>query len=153
MSKKSFKEIVAGLVTALKAHHDPHEIALGVAIGCFISILPLYGLHTVLCVVAALLIPRANKLAILLGTNVSLPPTIGIITWTAYDIGRFLSPDKSYPALSWEYIKHFNVARISEFYYPLFIGSVVLAAICALVLYGITRGVVEFYKRRRVHAA
>ena len=95
MPKKSFKEIIAVLVGALKEHPDPHGIALGVAIGSFIGILPLYGLHTVLCVIALFLIPRANKLAILVGTNISLPPTIATITWTAYDIGRLLLVNKN----------------------------------------------------------
>ncbi len=34
----------------LKLHSSPYEIALGVAIGVFIAILPLYGLHTVLVI-------------------------------------------------------------------------------------------------------
>ena len=56
MPKKSVKETIVALVRFLKAHNDPHEIALGVAIGSFIAILPLYGLHTALCVIAAILI-------------------------------------------------------------------------------------------------
>ena len=107
MQKKSFKEIIATLVKVLKEHDNPHELALGVAIGSFIGILPLYGLHTVLCLVALFLIPKANKLAILVGTNVSLPPTIATITWTAYDIGRILLINKHYPPLSWEYLRNF----------------------------------------------
>lgn len=135
---KSAKEIMAELVKMFKVHHAPHEIALGVAIGSFIGILPLYGLHTVLCVVAALLIPRANKLAIFLGTNVSLPPTVPFITWVAYDIGRFLLADKYSPGLTWDYIRHFHISRISEFYYPLFVGSVALGLACAVVLFCVT---------------
>ena len=83
MQKKSVKEIIAALTRVLKEHHDPRGVALGVAIGSFIGVLPLYGLHTILCLIALFLIPRANKLAILLGTNVSLPPTVATITWTA----------------------------------------------------------------------
>ena len=148
MAWKSFKEILAMLVRVLKEHHDPHGIALGVAVGAFIGILPLYGLHTVLCVVALLLIPRANKLAILLGTNVSLPPTVATITWTAYDIGRILLVNKRYPPLSWEYLKNFKVERVSEFYYPLFIGSIVLGLLVAVVLYIITWVVAERFRKR-----
>ncbi|MFA5144350.1 MAG: DUF2062 domain-containing protein [Candidatus Omnitrophota bacterium] len=48
MPKKSFKEILAALVESLKEHHDPHGVALGIAIGSFIGILPVYGLHTIL---------------------------------------------------------------------------------------------------------
>jgi uncharacterized protein (TIGR03546 family) len=149
MPKKSVKEIIAGLVRLLKAHNAPHEIALGVAIGSFIAILPVYGLHTVLCVIAAILIPRANKLAILLGTNISLPPTVATITWTAYDIGRLLLVNKNYPPLSWDYIKHFKISSAMEFYYPLFIGSLVLGLLCAVVLYLITLVLANHFRKKR----
>jgi len=138
MPKKSLKEIIAVLVRAFKEHHDPHGIALGIAVGSFIGILPLYGLHTALCVIALFLIPRANKLAIILGTNISIPPTVATITWTAYDIGRTLLVNKHYPPLSWEYLKNFRISKISEFYYPLFVGSIVLALLVAVVLYLVT---------------
>jgi uncharacterized protein (TIGR03546 family) len=150
MPKKNIKEIRAILVKALKAHHTPHEIALGIAIGSFIAVLPLYGLHTVLCVLAIILIPKANKIAIFLGTNISLPPTIPVITWTAYDIGRFLLADKRYPPLSWEYIRNFKIERLSEFYYPLFIGSLVLGLICAVVFYFITLAVVNYCRKKHL---
>jgi len=150
MPKKSFKEMLAALVTALKEHHDPHGVALGVAIGSFIGILPLYGLHTVLCVAALFLIPRANKVAIVVGTNISLPPTIATITWTAYDIGRILLVDKHYPPLSWEYLKGFKIEKISEFYYPLFVGSIVLGLLVAVTLYLITWTITN--QRRKKHA-
>ncbi len=151
MPKKSIKDIIAVLVRMFKAHHSPHEIALGVAVGSFIGILPLYGLHTALCVVAAILIPRANKLAILLGTNISLPPTIAIITWTAYDIGRLIFVNKNYPPLSWEYIRNFKVSRVSEFYYPLFVGSLVLGLFCAVAFYFITLAIANHFKNKRLH--
>jgi uncharacterized protein (DUF2062 family) len=95
------------------------------------------------------LIRRANKLGILLGTNVSLPPTFPLITWTAYDIGRYLMPEKHYAPLSWEYFRHFEISRISEFYFPLFVGSVVLGLACAGSLYAVTFVAMSFYKRSR----
>jgi hypothetical protein len=149
MFQRSIKEIIAVMARVLKEHHAPHEVALGVAIGAFIAVLPLYGLHTVLCVIAAVLVPRANKLAILLGTNISLPPTIATITWTSYDIGRLILVHKRYPPLSWEYVRNFNISRFSEFYYPLFIGSLVLGLICAAVFYVMTWIVASRMGRKR----
>ena len=148
MPKKSFKEIIAALIRALKEHDNPHGIALGVAIGSFIGILPLYGLHTILCLIALFLIRRANKLAILLGTNISLPPTIATITWTAYDIGRLLLFNKHYPPLSWEYLRNFKISKGTEFFYPLFIGSVVLGLLVAAVLYLITWAIANHLRKK-----
>ncbi|MBF0384328.1 MAG: DUF2062 domain-containing protein [Candidatus Omnitrophica bacterium] len=59
----------------LKLNNTPQETAFGISIGVIIAVMPLYGLHTLLCVISASLIPRANKTAILTGTNVSLPTT------------------------------------------------------------------------------
>lgn len=139
------------LIALIKKHHDPHGIALGVAIGAFIGILPLYGFHTILCVIALFLIPRANKLAILLGTSVSIPPTVATITWTSYDIGRLLLVDKHYPPLSWEYIKSFTIAKAGEFYYPLFIGSLILGLLAAAALYLVTWVVADRFRKRHAH--
>jgi uncharacterized protein len=148
MPKKSLKEILAALVRVFKEHHDPHGVALGVAIGSFIGILPLYGLHTILCVIVLFLIPRANKLAIILGTNDSLPPTVATITWTAYDIGRMLLINKHYQPLSWEYMKSLKISNITEFYYPLFVGSVVLGLLVAAVLYIIVWVIADRFRKK-----
>lgn len=149
MPKKRFRKMVSVLLRIFKAHHAPQEIALGVALGVFIAIIPLYGFHTLLCIIAALLIPRANKFAILLGTNVSLPPTVATITWSSYDLGRLILARQNYPPLSWEYIRNFNITKISEFYYPLFIGSIVLGLLCSIVLYFITLIIATRIKNKR----
>ena len=99
--------------------------------------------------VALFLIPRANKLAIILGTNISLPPTVPTITWTAYDIGRILLVNKHYPPLSWEYLRNFKILKDGEFFYPLFIGSLVLGLLVAAVLYLITWAIVNHLRKKQ----
>jgi hypothetical protein len=142
------KEVFAKLV---HQHCTPHEIALGAGIGAFISVLPVYGLHTVLVVVAAFIVRPANKIAILLGTNLSLPFTLPFITWAAYDIGRFILKG-SLPPLSWAYFKNLTLHKIVDFYWPLFLGSVVLGVICGLVVYGVTFVVAKKMKEKKHHA-
>jgi len=121
----------------LKLHSSPPEIALGVAIGVFIAILPLYGFHTILVIIAAFLIRPANKIAILLGTNISTVLTFPFITWGGYNIGRVVLKDH-YPALGWQTFKFFSYKTLLNFYYPLFIGSVILGVFLAAVFYFIT---------------
>jgi hypothetical protein len=122
------------IVALLKLNNTPHEIALGVAIGVFIAITPLYGFHTIMVITAAFLIRRVNKFAILLGTNVSTTPTFPFITWAGYSIGRFILGE-SYPPLQWSTFKHFNYKQLLHLYFPLFIGSVVLGLMLALFFY------------------
>ncbi len=131
---KRIKESVAALI---KLNTTPPEIALGVAIGVFIAVMPLYGFHTLLVIVCAVLIPKANKIAMLLGTNISLPPTVPFITWAGYEIGRSVLR-RGYPPLRWSFFSHLSLQTIRELYYPLFLGSVILGAACALLCYGVT---------------
>ncbi len=135
------RKIKATVVHLLKLNNTPHGIALGVAIGVFIAITPTYGLHTVLVVIAAFFIPQANKMAIFLGTNISLPPTLPFITWGGYEIGRLVL-DRTYPDLSEAYfgnLSHLSlwgiVKAIKYMYKPLFIGSVILGVICGVIFY------------------
>ena len=146
--KFKFKEI---LVKLIHQHNSPHEIALGAGIGAFISVLPVYGLHTVLVILAAIIVRPANKIAILLGTNLSLPLTLPFITWAGYELGRFILKG-NYPPLSWEVFKHLTFGKIASFYWPLFLGSLILGVLCAIVVYGLTFFVVKKIKERNHHA-
>lgn len=139
------------LVKLLRLNNTPPEIALGTAIGVFIAITPLYGFHTLMVIIAALLVRRANKIAILIGTNISLPPTLPFITWTAYDIGRFIIRN-NYPPLSWDVFKKVTWERVRGLYFPLFIGSLILGAICGVIFYFLTYFVVKKLKDRKKNA-
>lgn len=131
------KKIKEKILTLLKLHTAPEEIALGVALGVFIAIMPLYGLHTVLFLLTALLVRSANKIAILAGTSISNIFTLPFITWGGYAIGRaFLG--ENYPRLDWSAFKGFSYRNIANIYYPLFIGSIVLAVFLALIFYFVT---------------
>jgi len=147
--KFKFKEILDKLV---RQHNSPHEIALGAGIGAFISVLPVYGLHTVLVILAAFIVRPANKIAIFLGTNLSLPITLPFITWAAYEIGRFILKG-NLPPLDWEFFKHLTFEKIVNLYGPLFLGSLILGVICAGVVYGITFLAVKRIKERNHHGA
>ena len=143
--KFKFKKL---LVKLIRQHNSPQEIALGAGIGAFISVLPVYGLHTVLVILAAIIVRPANKIAIFLGTNLSLPPTIPFITWAAYELGRFILK-KDLPPLDWGFFKNLSFQKIASFYQPLFLGSLVLGVICAIVVYGVTFLVVKKIKERK----
>ena len=131
------------VVRLLKLNNSPHEIALGVAIGVFIGILPVYGLHTVLVVIAAILVRPANKIAIFLGTSISLPPTVPLITWTGYEIGRRILGG-NFEALNWAVFKNITLGKVYLYYQPLFLGSVILGFACSIIFYFL----VSFLARR-----
>jgi len=142
------KNIKRVFIRLLRYNATPHGIALGVAIGVFIAILPVYGLHTILMILAAILIPSTNKIAIFIGTNISFVLTFPFITWGGYEIGRLVL-SKDYPALSWSYFSHMDFRMFKEFYYPLFIGSFILALILAAIFYFIAFLVVSQWLKGR----
>lgn len=148
MPGKTTKKIKEIFIKALKLNNTPHEIALGVSIGVFIAILPLYGLHTLLVIIFAMMIPYANKIAILLGTNISLPPTVPCITWSGYEIGRFIL-NKKYPPFSIAYFTKINLRVIKDLYFPLFIGSFILGIICAIIFYFIALFIVKKIRAKK----
>jgi len=129
--KKSIKQQVLSL---LKLNNTPREIAFGISIGIFIAVMPLYGLHTILVVLAALVFRRANKIAMLVGTNISLPPTLPFITWAGYSMGRLLL-NCGYPEFNWAVFKGLSYRDLGRLYYPLFVGSLLLAFLCAATGY------------------
>jgi len=146
--KRRFKEV---LVSLIHLNNTPQEIALGTAIGVFIAILPLYGFHTILVIIAAVLVRPANKIAILLGTNISLPPTVPFITWAGYEIGRFMLKS-NLPPLSWPDFKNITLRKVLNLYPSLFLGSVILGIICAVIFYFLTFFLAKKFKESKRHA-
>ncbi len=140
------------LVKLFRLNNTPHEIAIGVAIGVFIAVMPLYGLHTLMVIIAALLVRRSNKIAMLLGTNISLPPTVPFITWAGYEIGRFILR-RDFPDLDWTVFKSITVKKVINLYPPLFIGSLILGIVLAVVFYFLIYFIVQgIIKRKQLKA-
>ena len=131
----------------LALHNTPQEIALGVALGIFIGIAFPYGLHTLTAICISLLIPKTNKIAIIGGTYVSIPPTVPFIVWAGYEIGRFILHG-NYPALSWASLRQMDYRAVLELYYPVLVGSAVLGALSAGVGYWITFHLAQAIKNK-----
>jgi uncharacterized protein (DUF2062 family) len=144
----NLKRLKDKFIFLAKINSAPRHIALGVAIGIFIGVTPLYGFHTVLVILIAMLIPRTNKIAILLGSNISIPPTAPFISWAGYEVGRVTLGYK-YPAIRWTALKHFRYSDIGEIIFPLFLGSFILGLSLAICFYFITLILVRKFKKTR----
>lgn len=148
---KIIRKIKKLIITLVELNNTPHEIALGVAIGVFIGITPLYGFHTALAILFAMLIPRTHKVAIVIGSNISLPFTAPFITWTGYQIGRFLL-NKRYPNIEWSSLRHFTYREVIDILYPLFLGSFILGIIVGVVFYFVILFVINKKRRKDKNA-
>lgn len=68
----SWKSLKDRLTAVLHLDDAPEKIALGLAVGVFISCTPFYGLHTVMAILAAFLL-RLNKASTVTGAWLNLP--------------------------------------------------------------------------------
>jgi uncharacterized protein (DUF2062 family) len=73
----------------IRLKDQPHELALGMAIGIFIGMTPTIPFHTVVAVALALIF-KASKITAAVGTWICNPLTIYPIYKYSYEIGSFI---------------------------------------------------------------
>ena len=121
--KERFKKILS-----LDSH--PRHIALGFAVGVFISITPFFGIHTPLAIAAAFLF-RLNKLTCITGAWVNTPLTMLPVLGASYQLGRVLlgqpPGELTIRSLEWALLKKHAAAII--------LGSSIIGFIVALAGY------------------
>ncbi len=78
-----------GLVTAtlLKSRRSPAQLAAGVGVGVMIGCTPFFGLHT-LIVAGVCFLLRLNGLAMLLGSQISIPPLAPFVILGSIYVGN-----------------------------------------------------------------
>ena len=77
------------LVRMRQLEGNPHYLALGMAVGIFVSITPIIPLQTVVAIAVAFLV-RGSKSAAVLGTWLSNPLTIPVVYYANYKLGCIL---------------------------------------------------------------
>lgn len=76
----------------LRVKSSPHDVALGLALGVFIGLLPIIPFQTVTVLALALAL-RCSKLTAFLGTLISNPLNIPFLYYIMFRLGRFFLPD------------------------------------------------------------
>jgi len=142
----------------LHADDPPHRIALGVALGMFVAFTPTFGAQMVLVVFLAWLC-RANHAIGLPLVWISNPATMVPIYWFCYKVGERLVGQGSITKQWWGELRHppadwwpamsFYWGRVWEIAGPLWVGSLIVAAVLGYVSYLVIYHVVRFYRLRR----
>ncbi len=142
------------LTAVLHVDDAPWKIALGLAVGVFISCTPLYGLHTLLAVGAALVL-KVNKVATVTGAWLNLPWFAPFVYGLSLKVGEFiLSGGEGLPSLSGKGLgdlaaligPYLSIERFSEGFLAsskllfavskaLFVGTTVVGIVAGLVTY------------------
>ena len=127
LKKKGIKRFIVENV--LGSNDSPKKKALSIALGIFIGITPLWGLHTILVLGLAVIL-NLNKAIAFAFSNVSLPPFIPFIVFGSFILGNsILGQNETYNMATittdLEILKHLKTYII---------GSFTLATISAITL-------------------
>jgi len=127
MYKPDFKKRLQA-VLSLDSH--PGHIAAGFAVGVFISITPLLGVHTFLAIAVAIVF-KLNKLAAITGSLINTPLTILPLLLMNYRLGEIVLGQHP-RAVSFE---TFDWHQLQEYAEALLIGCSITGLAAALLSY------------------
>ncbi len=147
------------LHSVLHADDPPSRLALGAAIGMFVTFTPTFGFQMLLVVFAAWLF-RANKTVGLPIVWISNPATVVLIYYPCYVVGLTLlgrepidsqwwSELRTPPAGWWPAVE-FYWTQLLEVATPLWLGCLVVATCTAIPTYYLVYHVIRIYRLRRM---
>ncbi|MGD0885179.1 MAG: DUF2062 domain-containing protein [Thermodesulfovibrionales bacterium] len=114
----------------------PHRISLAFALGVFIGMSPLFGIHTVLGILLASVF-RLNRLATVVGIYITNPWTIvPIYTFSTWVGAKCLGINKILPDINWEHITVITLLNdVSPLLLPFIVGTLLIGTISSVVSY------------------
>lgn len=157
-----WRGLANGLKAVCRLRDEPWKIALGLAVGVFISCTPFYGLHTLMAIGAAFAL-RINKLSTITGAWLNLPWFAPFVYAMSLKVGEFILTGGQgldsllgkglldldgiiRPFLSLERLTEGFLAS-SKFLFavskPLVVGTTVVGAVAGLVTYVVALGAVR----------
>ncbi|GBE03845.1 hypothetical protein BMS3Abin09_00768 [bacterium BMS3Abin09] len=146
-----------------QVNEPPHRIALAFAMGVFMGISPLLGLHYIGAVLLAMLF-RLNKIVSIIGVSVNNPWTIvPLSTFCVWFGAKLLRIKQVLPVVDWENISLSSIAmKFTDFeklmhmirdLWPLlsafFVGSFIICTISSIASYFIILRLAGRY--RKIH--
>lgn len=153
----------------LHVDDTPHRIALGVAVGIFVTWTPTIGFQMLLCILIAALL-GANKFVGLPFVWMSNPLTVVPIYWPSFLLGNWILQGQANPegfktaarvAMTFQAEGNLVMRLIGriqawwaatiDIFLPLWLGSLLIATLLALCTYLIISRVVTAYRFRQSH--
>lgn len=127
-----------------RLNNRPHAVAMGFAIGVFISFTPFLGLHLTLCVLLSLML-RGSILASLIGQVFGNPVTLPVIYFTTWKVGEIFVPGAGELSLDQLSIS-FLLENWQSLFMPLCIGGFVVGLPVAATFYFLILGLLMWRK-------
>jgi len=131
-----FRKVKINVRKIYNARGSAHEIALGAAIGAFWGVFPTFGLSTILSLLLYKIF-RFNLLVAISAAFISNPLTSPFLLLISYKVGTcFIKTTITLDYNTW-------YQNISEVGYVLIVGSTIVSTITGLIVYIITKHVIE----------
>ena len=163
LPKRFFRKVI----DIVKQKDSPHKIALGMALGIFVGILPIMGIQ--MTVVALIAIPlRANLKAAVAGVWISNPITFLPMYWGYYQFGLLFFPSREISlkefkeiitvagGWDWSAVEQ-SISRIFamgiDILAPMWVGASILAVAFGIPTYFATKRFVIAYRARKKRRA
>jgi uncharacterized protein (DUF2062 family) len=144
LSRYNFREFIDRVN---KLEGDPHFVAMGLAIGVFISITPTIPFHTLLAVFLAIIF-RGSKAAAALGVWFSNPVTAPIFYWGSYKLGMYLLGNPAPFDIKYESILELLDLGI-DVTIAMIAGGIILGILPGIASYFITRKIITTIRLRK----
>jgi uncharacterized protein (DUF2062 family) len=142
---RAWRRLRTRAIRVMVKNSEPRMVALGAAIGVFVSVLPCIGFQMVLAILIATAL-GANKLAATAFVWVSNP----LFFYMDYVIGKGLLdllhvPTRHPKVLNWY---DFVGPLLQNLFLPVLVGSVAFGLICGAVTYAVGLRVAMYYRQR-----
>jgi len=113
---------------------NPHYLAMGMAVGIFISSMPIIPFQTVVAIALAFLV-RGSKSAAVLGTWLSNPLTIPLVYYIDYQLGcALLGHQATLENVAFESFSELMELGL-EVTWAMIVGSLVIGGVLGLIAY------------------
>lgn len=137
-SKKGFRKLVDIVV---KSNTTEHRIAMGAAIGLFLSIIPTFGIGMVLALLIAWFF-RLNLLATYLGSLIVNPVTGPFVYLLDYKIGSLIfGTQLKIPK---------NVSDFTSISFESYVGGAFLSLVLSCLLYYIVYQIIKIKRKKNL---
>ncbi|HBG93491.1 MAG TPA: hypothetical protein DDX12_08520 [Nitrospiraceae bacterium] len=120
----------------LTVKDSPRRLAMAFSVGIFIGMSPLFGIHTILGLIAAWVF-GLNRIVTITGVYITNPWTIvPIYTFSAYIGAKCLGIKQIVPEIDWAHITFSNFAHeLNPLLTPFVFGTLLIGFISAVISY------------------
>ena len=132
----------------LEVKDTPHRISMAFAVGIFIGMSPLFGIHTLLGLLVAYVF-RLNKLTTIVGVYITnLWTIIPIYTFSTWVGARCLGVNKILPDIDWRHVTFSALINdFSPLFMPFIVGTVIIGILSSVISYTV---IYHLVKKRNV---